>query len=94
MSPNSGRATGFTARMRKSGVDEVDAERRALEQGLELLAAITQRTLELAALLGKREMRGDAGEQLARAERLDEIVVGAGAERLRCAPPRRRAPTA
>ena len=33
------------------GVDQVDAERRAFEQRLELLAAVAQRPLELAALL-------------------------------------------
>ncbi len=59
------------------GPDEVDAERRALDQRLELLAAVTQRALELPALAGERKVRADAGEQLARAERLDEIVIGA-----------------
>ena len=40
------------------------------------------------------ELRGDARQQLARAERLDEVVVGAGLPAPRCAPPRRRAPRA
>src|SRR4029079_13311680 len=59
-------------------VDEIDAQRGLIEQALELLAAIAQSLLRLAAQAGQLDLRVDARPQLARAERLDEVVVGPG----------------
>ena len=60
------------------GVDEIDAQRCLIEQRLELRRALLERGAGFPALLGEAQLSFDAREQLALAERFDEVVVGAG----------------
>ena len=64
------------------GVDQVDADRRLPQERLELVAPVAQRLLGVAPQPRQLELRRHAGEQLAGAERLDQVLVGAGAEPL------------
>ena len=57
-------------------VDEVYPERRFVEQRLELRARLVGAPMHL----GRFHQRADAHQQLARAERLHQVVVGAPAE--------------
>ena len=50
--------------------------------------------LRAARRVRRSELRLDAREQLARRERLDQVIVGAGLEPLDAGPPRRRGPRA
>jgi hypothetical protein len=58
-------------------VQEIDAERGLVEEGLELLGAAAQVLLCVLAHASHLQMSLHAGQQFAGAERLDEVVVGA-----------------
>ena len=66
----------------KVGVDQIDAERGLGEQRLELCRAQPERLLGGSAHVPELEQRTDAGEQLSRRKRLDDIVVGTRVESL------------
>ena len=63
-------------------VGDPQHRRRGVGQGAEAALAFAQRGRGLAPDLGRAQQRPDAHQQLARAERLGEIVVGAPAQAL------------
>ena len=61
-------------------VDHVDADRRLIEQRLELCPLLAQLALGVAPHAHEGETRLDARQQLTRTEGLDQVVVGPGVE--------------
>ena len=57
-------------------IHQVHAQRRLVEEHLELRGAMAQRLRGLAAYAGDLDVRRDVSQQLAGAERLDQVVVG------------------
>ena len=65
-------------RVAQVAIGGVEGQRRIFQSNLEALLGLVQRLLEALAL----DLRADAGEQLARAERFHQIVVSAGGDAL------------
>jgi hypothetical protein len=57
-------------------IHQVHAQRRLVEEHLELRSAMAQRLRGLAAYAGDLDVRRDVSQQFAGAERLDQVVVG------------------
>ena len=60
------------------GSDPVQADRGVLEEIRQFLLTLTQRFFGRAPQPGQLQLRADARQQLAGAERLDEVIVSAG----------------
>ena len=78
----------------QAGVDQIDAERRLVEESLELLRAPFEGGPRRSANSSEFEIGVDSGDEFVGGEGLDEVVVGAGLRAPRPAPPRRPAPKA